>query len=75
MAVGLSAAWTDRGVEVAVEVKVGSGVGVSVGIEVETRATGLPLNKSVRRQACRKANKPAKPALLKKFLRFIDNPE
>ena len=69
--VAVSAAWVDNGVEVEVAVKVGSGVEVPVGIEVETRETGLPPIRSVRRHACRKANKLARLAPLINLLRFI----
>jgi hypothetical protein len=51
-----------KGVPVGVDVKVGKGVAVSPGREVETPATG-PRPKSARRQACKKASRPIKPAL------------
>ena len=69
--VAASAVRVDSGVEVEVAVKVGSGVDVPVGMEVETRETGLPPIRSVRRQACRNANKLAKLAPLINFLLFI----
>jgi hypothetical protein len=51
-----------KSVPVAVGVKVGKAVAVSIGIEVDTPATGLR-PKFARRQACKNANRPIKPAL------------
>ena len=44
---------------------------VLVGMEVETRAIGERSIRLVKRQACKKANKPAKPAPLIKCLLSI----
>ena len=58
-----------KGVLVAVGVKVGQEVDVA-GREVDTPAAGLPL-KLARRQACKKASSPMKPAPFMKCRLFI----
>ena len=59
-----------KGVWVAVGVKVGRAVAVSAGIEVDTPAAGVR-PKLARRQACKKASRPIKPAPLTKRLLSI----
>ena len=59
-----------RGVVVDVGVKVGGRIGVLVGIEVDICAPG-DCPKFVKRQACKKAMSPAKPAPFKKCRLFI----
>jgi len=57
--VGVEGVGVTKGVPVGVAVKVGKGVAVLTGREVETSETRPKL---ARRQACKKARKPRKPA-------------